>query len=93
VAVTHLLQLQEREGAAFLDSIVTCDVTRVHYFTPESKRASKQCKHTHCPPPKKAKAIFFSAGKIMATVIWDSKGIMTFSLVKRPSMRGTIQLA
>jgi hypothetical protein len=26
-------------------------------------------------PPKKAKAIF-SAGKIMATVFWDSKGII-----------------
>jgi hypothetical protein len=54
---------------------VTCDKTWVHYFTPESKRARKQCKHTHSPPPKKAKAIF-SAGKIMATVIWDSKGII-----------------
>jgi hypothetical protein len=54
---------------------VTCDEAWVHYFTPESKRGSKQCKHTHCPPPKKAKAIF-SAGKIMATVFWDSKGII-----------------
>jgi hypothetical protein len=54
---------------------VTCDVTWVHYFTPESKRASKQCKHTHSSPPKKVKAIF-SAGKIMATVFWDSEGII-----------------
>jgi hypothetical protein len=66
------LQRYEREGANFLDSVVICDETWVHYFTPESKRASKQCKHTHSPPPKKAKAIF-SAGKIMATVFWDSK--------------------
>jgi hypothetical protein len=54
---------------------VTCDETWVHYFTPESKRANKKCKHTHSPPPKKAKAIF-PAGKIMATVFWDSKGII-----------------
>jgi hypothetical protein len=54
---------------------VTCDETWVHYFTPESKRASKQWKHTHSPTPKKAKAIF-SVGKIMATVFWDSKGII-----------------
>jgi histone-lysine N-methyltransferase SETMAR len=74
VAVTQLLQRYEREGAEFLDSIVTCDETWVHYFTPESKRASKQCKHTHFPPPKKAKAIF-SAG-IMTAVFWDSKGII-----------------
>jgi histone-lysine N-methyltransferase SETMAR len=67
VAITQLLQRYEREGAKFLDSIVTCDETWVHYFTTESKRASKQCKHTHSLPPKKAKAIF-SAGKIMTTV-------------------------
>jgi hypothetical protein len=78
VAVTQLLQRYEREGAEFLDSIVTCDETLVHYFTPESKRASKKCKHTHSPPPppkKKATAIF-SAGKIMTAVFWDSKGII-----------------
>jgi hypothetical protein len=54
---------------------VTCVETWVHYFTPESKRASKQWKHTHSPTPKIAKAIY-SAGKIMATVFWDSKGII-----------------
>jgi hypothetical protein len=75
VAVTQLLQRYEREGAEVLDSIVTYQETWVHYFTPESKRASKQCKHTHSHPPKKSKAIF-SAGKIMATVSWDSKGII-----------------
>jgi hypothetical protein len=75
VAVTQLLQRYEREGAEYLDSIVTCDETWVHYFTPESKRASKQCKHTHSPPPKEAKAIL-SAGKIMTAVFWDSKGII-----------------
>jgi histone-lysine N-methyltransferase SETMAR len=51
VAVTQLLQRYEIEGAEFLDTIVTCDETWVHYFTPESKRASKQCKHIHSPPP------------------------------------------
>jgi hypothetical protein len=54
---------------------VTCDETLVHYFTPKSKRASKHWKHTHSPPPKEAKAIV-SAGKIMATVFWDSKDII-----------------
>jgi hypothetical protein len=76
VAVTKLLQRYEREGAEFLDSIVNRDETWVHYFTPESKRASKQCKHTHSPsPPKQAKAIF-SAGNIMTAVFWDSKSII-----------------
>jgi hypothetical protein len=43
-----------------LDSIVTCNESWVHYVTPESKRASKQCKPPILHPPKKAKAIFFS---------------------------------
>jgi histone-lysine N-methyltransferase SETMAR len=47
VAVTQILQRHETEGAECLDLIVTCDETWVNYFTPESKRASKQCKHTH----------------------------------------------
>jgi hypothetical protein len=54
VAVTQLLQRYEREGAGFLDSVVTCEESWVHYFTPESKRASKQWKHTHSPPPNKS---------------------------------------
>ncbi|GFG34200.1 hypothetical protein Cfor_00473, partial [Coptotermes formosanus] len=35
VAVTQLLN--NKRGAKFLDSVVTCDETWVHYFTPESK--------------------------------------------------------
>jgi hypothetical protein len=35
VAISQLLQRYEREGAKFLDSIVTCDETWVHHFPPE----------------------------------------------------------
>jgi histone-lysine N-methyltransferase SETMAR len=60
VSVTQLLQRYERKGAEFWDSIVTCDEIWIHYFTPESKRASKQCKHTHSPPPKTSESNIFS---------------------------------
>jgi histone-lysine N-methyltransferase SETMAR len=40
VAVTQLLQQYEREGGQFLDSVVICDETWVHYFISESKKAS-----------------------------------------------------
>jgi hypothetical protein len=77
VAVTQRLQRYEREVAECLDSVVTCDETWVHYFTPESKRASKQWKHTQSPPPQKEEQQqFFSAEKIIAAVLWDSKGII-----------------
>ena len=58
----------------FLDSIVTTDETWVHYFTPESKRSSMQWCHPESPKTKKAKT--FSAGKVMATIFWDSKGVL-----------------
>jgi hypothetical protein len=66
-----------------------------HYFTPESKRASKQCKHTHSPPPKKSKSNFFS-GEYYDCCVLGFKALSftwTFSLVKKPSMRSTIQLS
>ena len=59
----------------FLDSIVTTDETWVHYFTPESKRSSVQWCHPESPKPKKTKTTF-SAGKVMATIFWDPKGVL-----------------
>jgi [histone H3]-lysine36 N-dimethyltransferase SETMAR len=72
---SSLLKRFQKEGNDFLDSIVTCDETWVHHYTPESKRASMQWKHVQSPVAKKAKTTF-SAGKVMATVFWDSKGIL-----------------
>ncbi|GFG29113.1 hypothetical protein Cfor_00280 [Coptotermes formosanus] len=60
VAVTQLLQHYKREGAQFLDSVVTSDETWVHYFTSESKRANKQWKPFHSPPSKKSENNFSS---------------------------------
>jgi len=59
----------------FLDSIVTTDETWVHYFMPESKRSSMQWHHPESPKLRKAKTTF-SAGKVMATIFWDSKGVL-----------------
>jgi histone-lysine N-methyltransferase SETMAR len=51
------------------------DETWVHYFTPEGKHSSMQWRHPGSPKSKKAKTTF-SAGKVMATVFWDSKAVM-----------------
>jgi histone-lysine N-methyltransferase SETMAR len=93
VAITQLFQQYKREGAEFLDSLVTSDVTWVHYFTPESKTASSgNTPILH--PPKKVKTIF-SAGKIIATVFWDSKGVLHLDFLagQKPSMHSIIQLS
>ncbi|GFX78025.1 mariner Mos1 transposase [Trichonephila clavipes] len=66
----------------FLDSIVTGDETWVHYTTPETKEQSKQWKHPSSPRAKKFKQIL-SAGKIMASIFWDRKGVLLCEFMPR----------
>ncbi|KAJ4438821.1 hypothetical protein ANN_14773 [Periplaneta americana] len=54
---------------------VTTDQTWVHCYIPETKRQSKQWKHSDSPSPKKTKAVQ-SAGKVMAYVFWNSRGLI-----------------
>jgi len=75
VAQTLLSQYKQEGDFFFLDSTVTTDKTWVHYFTPESKCSSMQWRHPGSPKPKKAKTTF-SAGKVMAIIFWDSKGVL-----------------
>lgn len=67
------LQRYENEGDDFLVRIITGDETWVHHFEPESKRQSMTWKHPDSPVPKKFKTRP-SAGKLMLTVFWDSRG-------------------
>jgi len=68
------LHLFEKNSKDFLRRFVTMDETWVHHFTPESKQQSKQWVEVGGSAPKKTKTIA-SAGKVMASVFWDSKGI------------------
>jgi len=77
--------LKERfvtEYHTFLDRIFTCNETWVHHFIPESKRASKQWKHMESTPPKEFRRIA-SAGKVMASVLWDKSGIIHVDFLPR----------
>jgi histone-lysine N-methyltransferase SETMAR len=58
-----------------LRQIITGDETWVHHYEPESKQESMQWHKKGTPPPKKFK-VSLSAGKIMATVFWDTEGIL-----------------
>lgn len=71
----RLLQRFQREGDDFLKHIVTCDETWVHHYTPESKQASKEWRRKGEGAPIKAKTRL-SAGKVLATVFWDFKGVL-----------------
>jgi hypothetical protein len=71
----QFLELCEGQEEEIIQRIVTGDETWIHHYDPESKQESMQWKHKGSPPPKKFK-VQHSAGKVMATVFWDSEGIL-----------------
>ena len=67
---------------------MTVDETWVHYYEPENKAQSRQWVGPGSPRPKKFKAQP-SAGKVMATVLWDAKGVIMLDfLPKRSTITG-----
>lgn len=53
-----------------------------HHYTPETKEQSKQWVGKGESAPKKAKTVP-SAGKVMATVFWDSQGIILIDYLEK----------
>lgn len=71
----QFLQQWADQKEEFLDSVVTGDETWVFHFTPETKQQSREWRHSTSPKPRKFKQTQ-SAGKVMASVFWDRKGIL-----------------
>ena len=74
-ACQELLEHFEAEGDGFLERIVTGDETWVHYHQPETKKVSKEWRHTSSPKPKKFRTQP-SAGKVMLTLFCDERGVI-----------------
>jgi len=74
-ACQELLKRFEAEGDDFLGNIVTGDETWAHYHQPETKKASKEWRHTSSPKPKKFPTQP-SAGKVMLTLFWNERGVI-----------------
>ena len=67
---------------------MTVDKTWVHYYEPENKPQSCQWVGPGSPRPKKFK-MQPSAGKVMATVFWDTKAVIMLDfLPKRSTITG-----
>ena len=67
---------------------MTEDETWVHYYEPENKAQSRQWVGSGFPRPKKFKTQP-PAGKVMATVFWDAKGVIMLDfLPKRSTITG-----
>lgn len=76
------LAMYNRNPSEFLRRYVTVDETWVHHYTPETKQQSKQWTSTGERAPKKAKTVC-SAGKVMATVFWDSQGVIFIDFLEK----------
>ena len=72
----------EADPANFLERFFTQEECWVHHFKAETKRQSMQWKHSSSPPPKKANVVS-SAGKVMASIFWDAKGIMFIDYLQK----------
>lgn len=66
----------------FLSRFVTMDETWIHHFDPETKQQSMTWKRASSPTPKKFK-VSSSAGKVMASVFWDAKGIIMVEYLEK----------
>jgi len=82
VACESVLARISRNPEEFFRRFVTVDETWVHHYTPETKQQSKQWIERGKPAPKKAKTVK-SAGKVMATVFWDARGIIHIDYLEK----------
>jgi hypothetical protein len=82
-AALKILERYHRDGDKFLDHIITGDETWISHFTPESKRQSLEWHHPRSPSkPRKFKQTL-SNREIMATVVWDRKGVRLVEFMTR----------
>ena len=77
-----LLAQFRRNKSEFWRRLITVDETWIHHYTPETKIQSKQWNAKGEPAPKKDKTVF-SAGKVMATVFWDSHGVILIDYLQK----------
>jgi len=61
---------------------ITMDETWIHHYTLESKHQSKQWTEAGCSAPKKTRSVPL-AGKVMASVFWDTEGILFIDYLEK----------
>ena len=75
IAPKQCLGMCQRNSKEFSRHYVIVGETWIHYYTPETKNQLKMWTGPGESAPKKAKTVP-SAGKVMATIFWDSHGII-----------------
>ena len=82
VAPEQCLGMFQRNSKEFLRCYVTVDETWIHYCMPERKNQSK-CRLGLTNPCRKKTKTVPSAGKVMATIFWDSHGIILIDYLQK----------
>lgn len=70
----EIVDVFESDPVKFVRQTLTGDKTWDHHWDPESKVESMQWRHASSPPRKFT--TLPSAGKLIATIFWDSKGLL-----------------
>ena len=71
----ELLEFFGRDPNDFQSQLVTFDETWLYHYEPETKQQSMEWRHSGSPRPKKFR-LQKSAGKFLASIIWDQGGIL-----------------
>lgn len=82
-AALTFLEDYDKNGNKVIDRIVTGDETWVKHVNSETKRQSMEWGHTNSPKKPRKCLQTLSARKIMATVFWDSEGVILVDFLER----------
>lgn len=72
----------KKDPKEFMRRFITMDETWIHHYTPESREGPKQWCEKEKGAPKRPKTQQ-SAGKVMASVFWDSQGIIMIDYLEK----------
>jgi histone-lysine N-methyltransferase SETMAR len=71
-----------KNKTGFMHQFITMDETWIQHYTPESKQQSKQWTEVGFSAPKKTRSVP-SAGKVVASVVWDAEGILFIDYLEK----------
>jgi histone-lysine N-methyltransferase SETMAR len=81
----ELLQRNEDDRGDFLSRIIADIETWIHKYDPLTKRQSIEWHHQSSPRKKKFK-VQTSAGKVMASIVWESEGNLLVEFLDRGAL-------
>ena len=88
----YLLSRYEDDPGDIIKGVVTQDETWCLHFDPGDKNEAQKLKYSGSPLPKKFKQVH-SAGKVMASIFWDSQGVIMVDYLEQDSTRNTAYYA